>query len=199
MPPVERPYLRFPRPTTPYYEIRSKYLSQGDLLEEVPFGVIGPELLYIDDVPGAILHRIEVGRGIILSPTCDFRRPALDELRQDPSLPPYTLQPHVVVAQVLPIETIAQRWSPNRDNNMRLMLEFDPLRRYMYLPPLPDDDTGQQWAVDFTRTDSIAIELLIDQRSHQLTFAAAQHLQYKLVLASTSTYTDRAVFDPPMT
>ena len=31
MPPVERPYLHFPRPTTSYYEIRSEYLSQGDL------------------------------------------------------------------------------------------------------------------------------------------------------------------------
>src|SRR6266849_4503477 len=67
----------------------------------------------------------------------------------------------------------------NIETNMRLMLEFDPLRRYMCLPPLPGDDTGQQWAVDLTRTDSVSIELLIDQRSHQLTFAAAQHLQYK--------------------
>ena len=132
MPSVERPYLRFPRPTSPYYEIRSEYLSQGDLLEEVPFGVIGPELLYFNDVPGTILHRVEVGRAIILSPTRDFRRPTIDELHQDPSQRPYTLQPHVVVAQVLPIETIAQRWGSNRDNNLRLMLEYDPLRRYMW-------------------------------------------------------------------
>ena len=196
---AERPYLQFPRPTTPYYEIRSEYLSQGDLLEEVPFGVIGPELLYIEEVPGAILHRVEFHRGMILSPTCDFRRPTIEELRKDPSQPPYTLQPHVVIGQVLTIETIAERWGANRGNNMRLMLEFDAPRRYMYLPPLPADETGRQWAVDFTRTDSIAIDLLLDQRSFQLTFAAAQHLQYKLVLASTSVYTDRAAYDPPMT
>jgi hypothetical protein len=196
---AERPYLRFPRPTSPYYEVRSEYLSQGDLLEEVPFGVIGPELLYLQDLPGAILHQVEFHRGMIVSPTCDFRRPTIEHLRNDPSQPPYTLQPHVVVAQVLPIEVIAERWGANRATNMRLMLEFDAPRRYMYLPPLPGDDRGQQWVVDFTRTDSIAIELLVDQRTYQLTHAAAQHLQYKLVLAGTSVYTDRGVFDPPMT
>src|SRR5229473_3013238 len=158
------------------------------LLEEAPFGVIGPELLYLQDLPGAILHQVAFHRGGIVSPTCDFRRPTIEQLRNDPSQPHYTLQPHVVVAQVLPIEVIAERWGANRANNMRLMLEFDAPRRYMYLPSLPGDDRGQQWVVDFTRTDTIAIALLVDQRTYQLTHAAAQHLQYKLVLAGTSVY-----------
>ena len=62
---AERPYLRFPRPTSPYYEVRSEYLSQGDLLEEVPFGVIGPQLLYLQDLPGAILHQVEIDNFIV--------------------------------------------------------------------------------------------------------------------------------------
>ncbi len=131
---AERPYLQFPRPTTPYYEIRSEYLSQGDLLEEVPFGVIGPELLYIEEVPGAILHRVEFHRGMILSPTCDFRRPTIEELRKDPSQPPYTLQPHVVIGQVLPIETIAERWGANEGTTCGSCSNLTPSQIHVLAP-----------------------------------------------------------------
>lgn len=194
------PYQKFPRPESPYYETRFPHLSQGDIFEDVPFGTLGPELRYIDN-PLEVLHPILPQRGMILSPTCDFRRPSAEQLATDPSLNPYALQEFVVMAPVLSLASVAETWGAKRMTNLGLLRKYDALRRYMYLPPLPTEGLDEDWVVDITCPDRIAIGLLLRQpsaRLTQLTFAAVQQLQYKVVLAATSRFVDRSVFEPPM-
>jgi len=159
---------------------------------------MGPELLYDEETPGFVLQRVEIRPGIIISPTCDFRRPTIEELNQNPGLEPYGLQPHVVVAQVIPLREVAEKWGNGRESKLGLMFAYDAIRRYAYLPSV-DGNAENDMVVDLLRTDSIAIPLLVDLRIIQLTFSAAQHLQYKIVLAATSTYTDRSAYNPPLT
>jgi hypothetical protein len=84
---------------------------------------------------------------------------------------------------------------------MRLARQYDALRRYMYLPPLPGEDESQEWLADLSRTGTVAISLVVsqmDERLTQLTFVAAQQLQYKVVMAATAVITDRSVYRPAM-
>jgi hypothetical protein len=224
---VPRAYERFPRPQVGYYETRFPYLSQGDIFDDIPFATTGPELLFVEDaapaaraadVTSVILQPVIAQRAIIVSPTCDFRRPSAAALQADPSLEPYTLQAHVTVAPVLPLADVLPRWGSNRDANLHLLRLYDALRRYMYLPPLPalpllPGDTAaagtagaggegeQEWVADLSRLDSVAIGLLtrlLDRRLAQLTLEAAQQLQYKLVMALTAAVTNRDTFQPPL-
>jgi hypothetical protein len=198
---MPREYERFPRPQGPYYETRFPFLSQGDLFDDIPFGILGPDLLFTEDLPGLILQPVVFHRAMIVSPTCDFRRPPASALLADLSLDPYSLQDHVIVAPVFPLHVVAERWDAHRSNNTSLARRFDALRRYMYLPSLPDEDDTQEWLVDLSRTDTLALRFLAGQvhrRLTQLTFEAAQQLQYKLVMAMTAVVSDRAAYRPAM-
>ena len=207
---MPREYERFPRQQEGYYEHRFPYLSQGDVFDDIPFALTGPELLFVEDalpavraadVTGVILQPIVAQRGIIVSPTCDFRRPSAAALQADPALNPYTLQAHITVAPVLPLADLTSRWGNNRDANLHLLRRYDALRRYMYLPPLPGEPAEREWVADLSRANSVAIGLvakLMDRRLAQLTFVAAQHLQYKLVMALTAAVTNRDAYRPPM-
>lgn len=117
---MPRPYERFPRPQGPYYETRFPYLSQGDLLDDIPFATAGPELTLVEDLPGVILQPIVVQRAMIVSPTCDFRRPSAAALQAEPTLDPYTLQEHLIVATVYPLAQVAAQWGRNRAANLYL-------------------------------------------------------------------------------
>jgi hypothetical protein len=96
---------------------------------------------------------------------------------------------------------VAAAWGANRDANQHLLCRYDALRRYMDLPALPGDPPDSEWLADLSRTDNVANGLLtrmLDRRLTQLTFEAAQQLQYKLAMAATAVVTDRAAYRPPM-
>ena len=71
----------------------------------------------------------------------------------------------------------------------------------MYLPALPGDSADSEWLVDLSQAHSVSLRVvvaLLDLRLAQLAFAAAQQLQYKIVMAATSFITDRNGYRPPM-
>lgn len=189
-----------PRPRHPYFESRFAYLSQGDIFDDVPYTILGPHLDVVDDDEGstrALLPLTSV-RAMLLTPTCDFRRPSAAVLDRDPRLEPYTLDTRLRMARVVDLGEVAASFEDNkRDQNVQLMERSDSLRRYMYLPALANVfgesavELGATWLVDLQLVRQL-------RRVTQLTFAAAQQLHYKIVLYETSTAVDPDSFHPPM-
>lgn len=190
----------FPRPSAPYYETRSRFLSEGDIFEDVPYTVVGAGMPMLADATStahAILPVFSVP-AMLLTPTCDFRRPSIKELEADSRLEPYTLETRVRVGQVLSIDEIERTFTAaNRAQNLDKIRKFDALRRYMYLPPLEGRlgesvvSLGPTWLVD--------IHLLLSlDRVTQLTFSAARQLHYKTVMYATGTIVAPNSFSPSM-
>lgn len=104
-----------------------------------------------------------------------------------------------MIVPVFHLPAVAESWAKDRESKAGLARRYDGLRRYMYLPPLEDED--EEWLADLSRITSISLKILTrlaDNRLTQLTMVAAQQLQFKLVLAATSVFTDRAVYRPSM-
>ena len=89
---ARREYERFPRPRESYYEIRFPFLSQGDIFDSIPIPLMGADLLRHDAMPGMILQQVGVQRVMIVSPTCDFRRPSASSIEAHPEVSPYTFK-----------------------------------------------------------------------------------------------------------
>lgn len=168
--------------------------------DDVPYTVIGPGLQMIADgsaTAAAILPIFSVP-AMLLTPTCDFRRPSIKDLEANPALPPYALEKRVRVGQILSLEDIERTFDPdNRTQNLEKIRKFDALRKYMYLPAL-DGHFGES-AVSLGPTWLVDLDLLLRlDRVAQLTFAAARQLHYKTVMYATSTIVAPDSFNPPM-
>jgi len=193
--------LDFPRPDDHlYYEERFPYLSQGDIFAEVPLLLVPSELALVESEVGtqAALVPVLQTMAVIISPTCDFRRPTAQQLAEDPEIQPYTLRQQVVVARIMPFEG----WERSSDavgrtERIRQVKAFDNLRQYMYLPA--SDQGPQESMVDLGTTWTLPISILLaSRRITQLQFTAAQQLSYKLVLYQTTRAVERSGLRPPM-
>lgn len=198
---MAREYERFPRPPGPYYETRFNYLSQGDLFAALPFPIEGADFVRHDALPGLVLQPLGIQRAMVVSPTCDFRRPSAAALDADSTLEPYTLQAHVTIAPVLSLAAVAEKWGERRAASTHLARRYDALRRYMYLPATPGEPSESEWLVDLSQVHSISLRVVLaalDGRLAQLTLPAAQQLQYKIVMAASAMVTDRNLYRPAM-
>src|SRR5687767_13387235 len=100
--PSPRRWQDFPRPKDEaYYEERFPYLSQGDILADAPLLAVPPELLIDETDGGQVVAAIPVLRtsAMIITPTCDFRRPGADYLAEHPAEDPYQLRRQLVVGR----------------------------------------------------------------------------------------------------
>lgn len=185
----------------PYFETRFTYLSEGDIFDDVPYTLLRAPLQIAQTeglTTASALTPLFAVRAMLVTPTCDFRRPSAKELDAAKDLRPYTLENRVRVAQIMPLEDIERSFdSIKRAQNLDLMRRFDSLRRYMYLPPLPGENAesavalGPSWLID--------LDVLVGlKRLTQLTFAAAQQLHYKTVMYATAVIVARGSFHPSM-
>ncbi|HEV8534204.1 MAG TPA: hypothetical protein VGR87_00570 [Candidatus Limnocylindria bacterium] len=190
----------FPRPTVNYYETRFKYLSQGDIFDDVPYALLGPEILLVADEevpwPQALVPLAPV-RVMLVTPTCDFRRLSADQLERE-KVAPYTLETRVRVAQVMDLTAIEKSFEESkRAQNLDILRRHDGLRKFMYLPAL-EGEFGES-AVSLGPAWLVHLELLLQaSRLTQLTFAAARQLHYKIVMYETSTIVFPDSFNPPV-
>jgi hypothetical protein len=182
-----------------YFEVRFRYLSQGDILLDAPMLVPSAPLLVEETTEGERALRIPVVQTdvMIISPTCDFRRPSAAHLDARPDEDPYQLRQQVVVARILPIkEWETAQPATGRSDRVDQMLSFDNLRQYMYLPPV--GSLGQSM-VDLATMWTLPFEVALGlERLTQLAEAAARQLQYKLVIYATASVVDRDSLRPPM-
>lgn len=190
----------FPRPTDDvYYEIRSQYLSQGDLLADAPMLVMPPELLVEEGRDGGLVAAVPVSQtlAVILSPTCDFRRPSIEYLSAHPDEDPYQLRQSIVVARVMPRDVWERAQdATGRSDRLSQLLSHDNLRQYMYLPP--NDRIGPS-LIDFGMIWTLPLPIVRTlERITQLALAGARQLQFKLALYGTTVLLQREDLRPPM-
>lgn len=197
---MTRTWRDFARPDDgEYYEERFAYLSQGDIIIDAPLLVPSVPLL-VDELDGNdFVATVPLLRtpAMIVSPTCDFRRPSAEYLAAHPVENPYELRQQVVVARVLPLSEWERAQKPEgRADRVAQMRGFDNQRQYMYLPPI--GSLGDSM-VDFGTRWTLPIELVLKlQRLTQLSETAARQLLYKLVMYDAALVVDRAALRPPM-
>lgn len=134
---------------------------------------------------------------MILSATCDFRRPSAEYLEAHSGENPYQLRQQLVVGRILALTEWERAQKPEgRSDRVAQVRAFDNQRQYMFLPavePLADSmiDFGTRW--------TLPLELVLGlDRVTQLTDTAARQLQYKLVMYDTAVIIDREILRPPM-
>ena len=197
---MSRTWRDFGRPDDgAYYEERFTYLSQGDIVVDAP--LLFPTLpVLVDELDGEeYVATIPLLRtpAMLVSPTCDFRRPSAEYLAAHPDENPYQLRQQVVVARVLPLPEWERAQKPEgRADRVAQLRGYDNQRQYMYLPSI--GDLGDSM-VDFGTRWTLPIELVLKlQRLTQLTETAARQLLYKLVMYDAALIVDRDVLRPPM-
>ena len=190
----------FPGPDdSGYYEERFSYLSQGDLILDAPL-LVPAHPLVVDHSDGdqyvAVVPLLRT-HAMILSPTCDFRRPSTEYLAAHPDQNPYQLRQQVVVGRVLTLIEWERAQKPEgRSDRVAQLRAFDNQRQYMYLPPL--GSLGDSM-VDLGTRRTLPMELVLRlERLTQLTEAAARQLVYKLVTYDAALVVDRNALRPPM-
>jgi hypothetical protein len=166
---TNRTWRDFPRPSDDaYYEERFPFLSQGDIFEALPLLLVPAEIALLETEGPAAVAAIPVleTKAIIVTPTCDFRRRAAEDLAAHPADDPYTLRQQLVVARVLPLEEW-ERAVPaaGRADRVAPVRSHDNQRQYMYLPPL--DGAHGESLVDFGSMWTLPLELI--RRATRLT------------------------------
>ena len=204
-------YTDFPRPKDHYYEVRHDFLTQGDILRDVPFAQLGPSINVLDSVPDglpipdgtvpAISFVAHSPFGMILSDTCDFRHAAAKNIRVEPK--DYFHAPksvyesgYVRVAPIFPLDS----WEmlPKDQTERNKFRDFDLYRKLMYLPELTSVGLPES-AVGLHMADSLHIDLLLGlERVTQVTRPARQQLNFKLVWVDTGFGVPRDQFDPDL-
>jgi hypothetical protein len=190
----------FPRPgDDAYYEARSPYLSQGDLLADAPMLVLPLELLVEEGPEGGLVAAVPLSQSaaVILSPTCDFRRQSIEYLAEHPDEDAYQLRQTVVVARVMPQDVWERaQVATGRSERLRQLLAHDNQRQYMYLPPI--ERLGAS-LIDFGTTWTLPLPIALGlERITQLALPSAQQLQFKLVQYGTAIVVQRDSLRPPM-
>jgi hypothetical protein len=215
---VGEDYEDYPRPAGPYYERRHDWLSQGDILVDLPFGELGPQLLkasyegiQIEPMPATatpVVHYIwQTGYGMVISNTCDFRHPKASEIEADR----YHYQApdsvyHCGFVRIAPIFPITDYpFVPNTPKVYDTLRHYDHYRKLMYLPALINERDGgrieslPESVVALYMTDLLSVDLILRQpKITQLTRLARQQLDFKLVAFNTGMYADYNEFDPDM-
>jgi hypothetical protein len=199
----------FPRPQQDYFEDRHDFLTQGDIVGNMPWSQLGPTIVAVDPPPDGLpvpeghipaLVYVSISRfGMILSDTCDFRHPAASEIRRRPlDFPPGSVyhSGYVRVAPVLPLDSF--EYVPRDERGRQNLRELDHIRKLMYLPPMPANDMPEA-AVAMHMADSLHIDLLLSlPRVTQLTFVARQQLNHKLVRFDTGFRVPYDQFEPDL-
>jgi hypothetical protein len=199
----------YPRPQGNYYENRHDFLTQGDIIGDVPWSQLGPSIIAVDPPPEGLpvpegqipaLVYVSISRfAMVLSDTCDFRHPAASDIRRRPmDFPPGTVyhSGFVRVAPVLPLDEFA--YVPKDEHGRRDLREWDHIRKIMYLPPLLDTEMADV-AVALHMGDSLHIDLLLGlPRISQLTYVARQQLNHKLVRFDTGFRVPYDQFEPDL-
>jgi hypothetical protein len=195
-------YRDYPRPeTTDYYETRHDFLTQGDVYRDVPWGVLGPEIVIVD--PGADAPPIPDGYisavslvtvapyAVVLSDTCDFRTPTAAEITANPEK--YSQVDDIyrsTLVRVAPAFPIADFPGLKQDlEYLNELRRFDHVRRLMYLPPIIASQSRQgvpELGVALHMADLLHRDLIRQRvRLTQLTRIARQQLNAKLCYADT--------------
>jgi hypothetical protein len=208
----------FPRPEADYYERRHEYLTQGDIIIDVPISQLGPDLIspaYLPDVAFPLPERTipvltnvwTAGFGMLISNTCDFRHPSAADIQKDP----YRYRnPGAIyhsgflrVAPIFPLDECP--FLVHSDEAYTTLRQYDHIRRLMYLPPLTDvsnEGTRQvlgECVVALHLTDLSSIDLLGRlERVTQLSYVARQQLCRKLVWLDTGALASYEDFDPDL-
>ena len=208
-------YRDYPRPDTRiYFETRHDYLSQGDIYRDVPWGVLGPEIVVLDPAPEsalvpegyvATISLVAVAPyAVVLSDTCDFRTPRAQAIAADPqkysqvdSIYRSTL---VRVAPAFPIGDFPGLiQDPDYLDDLR---RFDHLRRLMYMPSMVDSNgnaTMPELGVALHMADLLHRDLIRQRvRVTQMTRIARQQLNSKLCYADTGFLIPYDQFDPDL-
>jgi hypothetical protein len=204
-------YTDFPRPKEQYYEVRHDFLSQGDILRDVPFAQLGPSINVLESVPDglpipdgtvpAMTFVAHSAFGIVLSNTCDFRHAGASTIRIEPK--DYFHAPksiyesgYVRVAPIFPLDHWHQ--IPRDESKRDTLRDFDLFRKLMYLPELRSAGLPES-AVGIHMADSLHIDLLLGlERVTQLTRIARQQLNFKLVWFDTGFGLPRDQFNPDL-
>ena len=203
-------YENYPRPQEDYFEVRHDWLTQGDVFQDAPISQLGPDLLILENPPESaepipqgllpvVTYVWTTGLGMLLSNTCDFRHPAAVDIDNHPLEYP---DPDDVyhngflrVAPIFPLDDCP--WLPKDEDLYRKIRRFDHYRRFMYLPAL--EGTMPESVVALQMADLLHLDLIRHlPRLTQLTRAARQQLDRKLVLLDTGAPTRFDDFDPDM-
>lgn len=181
-----------------YYETRFSYLSQGDILLDAPLLLVPPVLdAQPSDAGPVVTLPVLAAPGMVITPTCDFRRSSADHLDAHPDEEPYQLRQQLVVARIVPLHECERSQPPEgRSDRVAQLRSHDNLRQYMYLPELPPlveslIDLGTLWTLP------IGIVRRLD-RLTQLTETGARQLQYKLAMYGTAVVIDRESLGRPI-
>lgn len=212
--PPEDEYLEFPRPQKTYYESRHEFLTQGDILVDVPWSQLGPELFLLAPAPewlplpaGAEPIATYVwtsGFGMILSDTCDFRHPKAQDIALHPD---HFERPdsvyHSGFLRVAPIYPLATFPGLPDDQGLRERLrQYDHFRKLMYLPPLTLPNGSEVFAealVVINQADLLHLDLVGRlERVTQLSLVGRQQLNRKLVYADTGFQIPFEKFSPDL-
>jgi hypothetical protein len=186
--------VREARPESAYYELRAERFSQGDIFRDVPlaYPVPAQEIVFDEHNTGArvfLSGPFDVGFAILLTPTCSMtaqRTPGEGYAHPVRCLGIIRPASEMMKAGILDF------------GRLGLLRKYDSLINYMYLPEMPDHAFPESVALLYM-TVTLHHDLIDGQRIAQLTVAAAQQLQRKLVHYSTSLVIPRADFAPPMT
>jgi hypothetical protein len=202
-------YQQYPRPGDNYFEERHRYLTQGDIVADLLWGQIGPEVRVVQSVPEGvavpegtipILTFAHFSRfGIILSDTCDFRHPSATEIDQMQPGPfgPRTVY-HSGFVRVAPIKPL---------NELGLMEEvvtrirtYDHFRKLMYLPAFSGGAAAfLESVIMLDRADLMNLDYISRlTRVTQLTLAGRKQLNRKLVYADTGYHVSHERFNPSL-
>jgi len=200
-----------PRPKQPYYEVRHEYLTQGDILRDLPFAQLGPSIIVVDSPPEGepipegtlpVLSYVAYSPfGIVLSDTCDFRHPPADAISIEPKDYFHKRKSiyhsgYVRVAPIFPLDY--WRDLPEHGEALDEFKTLDNYRKLMYLPAHDGDLPAA--AIGFHMADSIHIDLLLTlERVTQLTRVARQQLNFKIVWFDTGFGVPRDDFNPDLT
>jgi hypothetical protein len=203
-------YQKYPRPTDPYYDLRHDLLSQGTILENAPSSILGPRLPLLDLVPqgvevpagykAAVTLVSTWGYGMIVSNTCDFRRPKASDLLQRPrDFPQIYHGDSVRVAPIAPLRSVPDV----PEASYALVRQYDHYRRFLYLPEMVNKDTGEEILPEslllLNLTDVLHIDLVRRLRVvAQLTYEARRQLARKLVYHATGDQSELDEWDPDM-
>jgi hypothetical protein len=197
---MTRTWRDFARPDDGgYYEERFSYLSQGDIVLEAPLLLPTVPLLVDEHEGDEYLAAVPLLRtaAMLVSPTCDFRRPSAEYLADHPDENPYQLRQQVVVARVLPLSEWERAQRPEgRADRVTQLRGYDNQRQYMYLPSI---GVLSDSMVDFGTRWTLPIDLMLRlERLTQLRETAARQLLYKLVMYDAALVVDRDGLTPPM-
>lgn len=171
---------------------RSRLLSQGDIFGNVPRTYPSVSSAVQTDALGKrrfISGPLDVGYAMLITPTCSMSAQGADGYAH----PVRTVVPLVSAAEALEARSLTAA-------NIEQARRYDELNNYMYLPPLPGEDTGAMLALLYMPI-TLGHELLVTEGRllQQLQETAAKQLLRKLVRYQSGYWIPREVFSPDMT